>query len=67
MMRPAAQNRSIANVFTSERVLLMLSIVYLAVLFFMLDYLRTRSLDIFVWYRFGLAAFVVIVLFARGG
>ena len=34
---------------------------------FMLDYLRTRSLDIFVWYRFGLAAFVIIVLFARGG
>ena len=25
------------------------------------------SLDIFVWYRFGLAAFVIIVLFARGG
>ena len=34
---------------------------------FMLDYLRTRSLDLFVWYRFGLAAFVIIVLFARGG
>jgi undecaprenyl-diphosphatase len=33
---------------------------------FMLDYLRTRSLDLFVWYRFGLAAFVIIVLFARG-
>jgi undecaprenyl-diphosphatase len=33
---------------------------------FMLDYLRTRSLDLFVWYRFGLAAFVIIVLVARG-
>ena len=33
---------------------------------FMLDYLRSRSLDLFVWYRFGLAAFVIIVLFARG-
>jgi undecaprenyl-diphosphatase len=33
---------------------------------FMLDYLRSRSLDIFVWYRFGLAAFVIIVLVARG-
>jgi undecaprenyl-diphosphatase len=33
---------------------------------FMLDYLRTRSLDLFVWYRFGLAALVIIVLFARG-
>ncbi len=33
---------------------------------FMLDYLRTRSLDLFVWYRFGLAAFVIVVLFTRG-
>ncbi len=33
---------------------------------FMLDYLRSRSLDLFVWYRFGLAAFVIIVLLARG-
>jgi undecaprenyl-diphosphatase len=33
---------------------------------FMLDYLRSRSLDLFVWYRFGLAAFVIIVLVARG-
>ena len=33
---------------------------------FMLRYLRTRSLDLFVWYRFGLAALVIAVLFARG-
>jgi undecaprenyl-diphosphatase len=34
---------------------------------FMLDYLRTRSLDIFVWYRFALAAVVIVLLFVRGG
>ncbi len=32
---------------------------------FMLSYLRTRSLDIFVWYRFALAA-VVVVLWLGG-
>jgi undecaprenyl-diphosphatase len=34
---------------------------------FMLRYLRTRSLDIFVWYRFALAAVVIVLLFVRGG
>jgi undecaprenyl-diphosphatase len=34
---------------------------------FMLDYLRTRSLDVFVWYRFGLAAVVIVLLLVRGG
>ena len=38
----------------------------LAAIHFMLRYLRTRSLDIFVAYRFGLAALVVVVLVARG-
>ncbi len=38
-----------------------------AAIHFMLRYLRTRSLDIFVWYRVGLAAVVVIVLVARPG
>ncbi|HEX6867337.1 MAG TPA: undecaprenyl-diphosphate phosphatase [Candidatus Limnocylindrales bacterium] len=33
---------------------------------FMLRYLRTRSLDIFVWYRFGLAALVIVLLTVRG-
>jgi undecaprenyl-diphosphatase len=37
----------------------------LAAIHFMLRYLRTRSLDIFVWYRFGLAAFVLVVWLAR--
>lgn len=32
---------------------------------FMLRYLRTRSLDIFVWYRLGVAAVVAIVLLTR--
>jgi undecaprenyl pyrophosphate phosphatase UppP len=32
---------------------------------FMLSYLRTRSLDIFVWYRFALAA-VVLVFWLSG-
>lgn len=32
---------------------------------FMLRYLRTRSLDIFVWYRLGVAALVAIVLLTR--
>jgi undecaprenyl pyrophosphate phosphatase UppP len=31
----------------------------------MLQYLRTRSLDIFVWYRFGLAALVLLVGLSR--
>ena len=39
----------------------------LAAIHFMLRYLRTRSLDIFVWYRFGLAAVVAVLLFVRGG
>jgi len=34
---------------------------------FMLSYLRTRSLSIFVWYRFVLAAVVVVLLVVRGG
>ena len=34
---------------------------------FMLRYLRTRSLDVFVIYRFALAAVVVAVLLARPG
>jgi undecaprenyl-diphosphatase len=37
----------------------------LAAIHFMLRYLRTRSLDIFVWYRFVLAAVVVVVWLAR--
>jgi len=37
----------------------------MAAIHFMLRYLRTRSLDIFVWYRFGLAAFVLVVWLAR--
>lgn len=32
---------------------------------FMLRYLRTRSLDIFVWYRLGLAAIVLVMWLAR--
>ncbi len=36
-----------------------------AAIHFMLRYLRTRSLDVFVWYRFGLAAVVLIVWLAR--
>jgi undecaprenyl-diphosphatase len=32
---------------------------------FMLRYLRTRSLDVFIWYRFGLAAVVLVVWLAR--
>ena len=38
-----------------------------AAIHFMLRYLRTRSLQVFVWYRFGLVAVVVIVLLMRGG
>jgi undecaprenyl-diphosphatase len=34
---------------------------------FMLRYLRTRSLGIFVWYRFALAAVVIALLVVRGG
>ena len=36
----------------------------LAAIHFMLRYLRTRSLDVFVWYRFVLAAIVVVVWLA---
>jgi undecaprenyl-diphosphatase len=32
---------------------------------FMLDYLRTRSLDVFVWYRLVVAAIVIAVWFTR--
>lgn len=32
---------------------------------FMLRYLRTRSLDIFVWYRLVLAAFVILLILTR--
>jgi undecaprenyl-diphosphatase len=39
----------------------------LAAIHFMLRYLRTRSLDVFVWYRFGLAAIVIVLLLVRGG
>ncbi len=31
----------------------------------LMDYVRTRSLDIFVWYRVGLAALIVVVWLAR--
>ena len=37
----------------------------LAAIHFMLRYLRTRSLDVFVWYRFALAAVVVVAWLAR--
>jgi undecaprenyl-diphosphatase len=37
----------------------------LAAIHFMLRYLRTRSLDVFVWYRFALAAIVLLVLATR--
>jgi len=37
----------------------------LAAIHFMLRYLRTRSLDVFVWYRFVLAAVVIVVWLAR--
>jgi undecaprenyl-diphosphatase len=37
----------------------------LAAIHFMLRYLRTRSLDVFVWYRFVLSAIVVVVWLAR--
>ena len=37
----------------------------LAAIHFMLRYLRTRSLDVFVWYRFGLAALVLVIWLAR--
>ena len=38
-----------------------------AAIHFMLRYLRTRSLQVFVWYRFALVAVVVVVLLMRGG
>ncbi|MGK2852408.1 MAG: undecaprenyl-diphosphatase UppP [Candidatus Limnocylindrales bacterium] len=38
-----------------------------AAIHLMLRYLRTRSLRIFVWYRFALAAVVVAVFLSRGG
>ena len=37
----------------------------LAAIHFMLRYLRTRSLDVFVWYRLVLAAVVLVVWLAR--
>src|SRR5688572_28954770 len=37
----------------------------LVAIHFMLRYLRTRSLDVFVWYRIGLAAVVLVVWLAR--
>ncbi len=37
----------------------------LAAIHFMLAYLRRRSLDVFVWYRLGLAAVVLIVWLSR--
>ena len=37
----------------------------LAAIHFMLAYLRRRSLDVFVWYRVGLAAVVLVVWLAR--
>ncbi|MEX2183899.1 MAG: undecaprenyl-diphosphatase UppP [Chloroflexota bacterium] len=39
----------------------------LAAIHFMLRYLRTRSLAVFIWYRFALAAVVVAVVAIRGG
>jgi len=39
----------------------------LAAIHFMLRYLRTRSLAVFVWYRFALAVVVVAVIAVRGG
>ena len=38
-----------------------------AAIHFMLRYLRTRSLRVFVWYRFMLAAIVIAVFLIRGG
>lgn len=38
-----------------------------AAIHFMLRYLRTRSLRVFVWYRFVLAAVVIAVFATRGG
>jgi undecaprenyl-diphosphatase len=46
--------------------LLASTIAGFAAIHFMLRYLRTRSLRIFVWYRFALAAVVVGVFVARG-
>ena len=37
-----------------------------AAIHFMLRYLRTRSLQVFVWYRFALVAIVLVVLLIRG-
>jgi undecaprenyl-diphosphatase len=37
----------------------------LAAIHFMLAYLRRRSLDVFVWYRVGLAAVVLVVWLSR--
>jgi undecaprenyl pyrophosphate phosphatase UppP len=37
----------------------------LAAIHFMLSYLRRQSLDIFVWYRFALAALVLIFWLRR--
>ena len=37
-----------------------------AAIHFMLRYLRTRSLQVFVWYRFALVAIVLVVLLMRG-
>ncbi|MEX1173753.1 MAG: undecaprenyl-diphosphatase UppP [Chloroflexota bacterium] len=39
----------------------------LAAIHFMLRYLRTRSLAVFIWYRFALAGVVVAVVAIRGG
>lgn len=38
-----------------------------AAIHFMLRYLRTRSLRVFVWYRFALAVIVIAVFATRGG
>lgn len=38
-----------------------------AAIHFMLRYLRTRSLRVFVWYRFALAAIVIAVYLTQGG
>jgi undecaprenyl-diphosphatase len=37
----------------------------LVAIHYMLRYLRTRSLDIFVWYRLGLAAIVIVIWLTR--
>ena len=60
-MKPASPSRSAPLVVGMVAALL----AGLVAIPFMLRYLRTRSLDIFVCYRFGLAALVLVVWLAR--